>query len=305
MINRIIYVGFFFGVSIGMGAPCCGSTANIPNLLTGDDQSQLTSTMTYSRVTAEVSPQGVFKERASFDREITQSLRLDGATLLSDRLQLGFTVPTIRRSRERKENQVEAMGLGDLSFQLAYELIPEWNYSDWRPKGFLFAGGVFPTGGSTYDSQLLYGIDSRGRGFYAASLGSLWLKTISNFDASLLLEAHRYFSKTRQTTLGDLVLNPGWGFTQSMSLGFSPGGAAFRLGVLLSHSTEDAVETSGVFEGKGEPITLWTMGLQLGYLASTDLSFSVNVSDQSLFGDSANTPLSQTVGFIMQKRWER
>lgn len=305
MVNKLLLLCLVLGASALRGAPCCGSTANIPNLITGDNQTQLTSSLSYSRVLADVNPQGVLKARSDSDREIAQSLRLDGATLLSDRIQAGLTLPMVRRSRERNDNQVEAMGLGDVSFQVAYELVPEWNYSDWRPKGFLFAGGILPTGGSTYDSQLLYAIDSRGRGFYGASLGSLWLKALGNWDFSILLEGHRYFSKTRATDLGDLLLTPGWGFTQSLGLGFSPWGSAIRLGFSLSHSTEDPVQTSGVFQGKGEPTVLWSSAVQVGYLASNDLSFSVNFSDQSVFGSSTNTALNQSVGVMMQKRWER
>lgn len=306
MTNKtLIFLVWLLGTARVWAAPCCGATANIPNLITGDDQSQFTSTISYSRIVGEVNPQGVFKPRSDSDSEVAQALRLDGATLISDRFQAGVTLPLIRRSRDRNNNQVEALGLGDVSFQLSYELVPEWNYSDWRPKGFLFLGGLFPTGGSTYDSQLLYGMDSRGRGFYGSSLGSLWLKTLGSWDFTVLLEAHRYFSKTRQTDLGELKLSPGWGFFQSVALGYSPGSGSFRLGLMLSHSTEDPVRTSGIFDGKGAPITLWTSGLQLGYLVSSDLSFSFNLSDQTLLGSSSNTPLNQMVGLVVQKRWER
>jgi hypothetical protein len=305
MINKVIFIFCFWASRFLFAAPCCGSTANTPSLITGDDETQVTTTITASSVVAEVNPSGKLKTRPESDRESAQGLRLDAATLLSDRFQIGLTLPTLRRNRERNTTQVEAMGLGDLSFQLAYELLPEWSYSDWQPKGFVFVGGTLPTGGSSYDSQMLYSIDSRGRGFYGASLGAFLMKNFGNLDFSLLLESHRYFQKTKLTDVGELVLSPGWGFSQTVNMGFSPGGSAFRLGLSLSHSHEDPVKTSGLFEGRGEPVSLWTPMVQLGFLAKRDLSFNVNFSDQRVLGNSKNTPLNQTLGVVIQKRWER
>ncbi|NBX81524.1 hypothetical protein EBQ90_00315, partial [bacterium] len=171
--------------------------------------------------------------------------------------------------------------------------------------GFLFVGGIVPTGGSVYESSELYAIDARGRGFWGASLGTFLLKSWSSWDVSLLMELHRFFNKERITELGILKISPGWGSQQMLSMGWSPGGGTVRLGVSLARNSESAVATSGVMEGLGAPTVLWTPSFQIGYLVSPDLSLGVSVSDQTLLRSSENTALARSVGFVMQKRWER
>jgi len=286
-------------------APCCGTTANNPSLITGDDRFQITSTLSAGQVLAEVSVDGKIKYRPSSDSEQSQSLRLDLASLISDRIQMGLTLPLIRRTRSRSANSVDAMGLGDISLSLSYEALPEWSYSLWRPKLFLFVTGTVPTGGSIYDAEKLYSIDSRGRGFYGASIGALLLKAWGNVDVSFLVEGHQLFSKEKATNLGSLRFSPDLGNSQTLASGWSPGGGNFRLGLALSRSDEGAVKSSGVFEGRGEPTQLWTASTQLGYLVNSETSLNLNFSDQTWIGKSSNTALARSVAIVFQQRWER
>jgi len=287
------------------GAPCCGGTANVPSLISGDDRTQLTATLSSANVVAEAPVAGGVNYRNDSDNERSQTIRLDAATILTDRLQAGVTIPLIRRSRSRGTTQADATGLGDVSVSLGYEILPEWNYSAWRPKGILFLTGTLPTGGSIYDATQLYRIDSRGRGFFALSLGTLLTKSWGNWDVSLLLEGHRSFSKTITNELGSLELRPGWGGSGMFSAGVSPMGGSFRLGLALAPSIEAPVATEGIFSGQGERVVLWTASAQLSYMASSDLSMSLIYSDQTLIRASENSALDRSFAFLIQKRWER
>ena len=288
-----------------VSAPCCGGSANNPSFLTGDDRFQVTSAVALSSVLAEAPVGGGLKTRSENDSEQSQVFRIDIASLISDRSQLSVTVPMIHRQRSRGVNEASGTGFGDLTVSASYEVLPDWNYHPWRPKGFLFVGGIVPTGGSVYESSELYAIDARGRGFWGASLGTFLLKSWSSWDVSLLMELHRFFNKERITELGILKISPGWGSQQMLSMGWSPGGGTVRLGVSLARNSESAVATSGVMEGLGAPTVLWTPSFQIGYLVSPDLSLGVSVSDQTLLRSSENTALARSVGFVMQKRWER
>ncbi len=283
-------------------APCCGGTANVPSLITGDDRAQISTTFSSSYTVAESLVDGGVRYRHNSDNESTQTLRLDAATLLSDRFQLGTTLPILRRSRSRSGNQAESTGIGDIALNLGYELLPEWSYSSWRPKGILFLTTTLPTGGSIYESSALYRVDSRGRGFYALSLGSLFLKNWGDWDLSLLGELHRAFSRTIQNDSGSLGLHPGWGASGSLSAGWNPG--AFRVGVALSPSFEEPVATDGIVVGSGEKSSLWTVALQLSYLVDPTLSTSLTYSDQTLISGH-NSNLNRGIALLIQKRWER
>ena len=128
----------------------------------------------------------------------------------------------MRRNRARGATEAGATGLGDVSLSLGYEYLPDWSYSPWRPKGVAFLAATFPTGGSIYDSTELYRIDFGGKGFFSLSLGTFFVKSWGNWDASLFLEGHRSFSRTITNENGVLVLRPGWGGSGLFSVGVSP-----------------------------------------------------------------------------------
>jgi len=289
----------------GFAAPCCGGTANIPSLISGDDRTQFTTTLISSQVVADAPVGGGIKNRKVNDTETAQTLRVDAATLLSDRWQAGLTVPMTRRYRARGDNRVSAFGLGDVSLNLAYEVIPDWTYSVWRPKAIAFVSMILPTGGSIYDAKELYRIDSRGRGFYALSTGALLMKSWGVWDASLVLEAHRPFSRTISNELGALYLRPGLGASGSVAVGVSPMNGDLRIGMALNSNYDSPVSTEGVISGSGEKIYLWTPSAQVSYLANEFLSMSLLYSDQTLIRTSENTALNRSVSFLIQKRWER
>lgn len=301
----IIGIAFLFFSGAATAAPCCGGTANIPSLISGDDSIQLTSTILSSQVVAEAPVGGGIKYRKPNDNETARTIKIDAATLVSDRWQAGISIPVTQRSRNRNNNEVSATGLGDVSFNLGYEVLPEWTYHPWRPKGIIFLTTTAPTGGSIYDAKELYRIDSRGRGFYSASGGLLLLKTWGVWDASLVAEVHRPFSRTLNNEVGTLRLNPGWGTSGSLAVGLSPMNGAFRLGISLSPNFDAAVRTEGLVSGKGEKVNLWTSAAQISYMASELLSLSLTYSDQTLIRASENTALTRSFALLAQKRWER
>lgn len=277
----------------------------MPSLISGDDRSQITATLSTASVVAEAPVGGGIIDRGPSDNEQSQTIRLDAATLITDRLQAGVTIPVIRRSRTRGATQVDATGLGDLALSMGYEILPEWSYSAWRPKGILFLTATLPTGGSIYDATQLYRIDSRGRGFFGLSVGTLLTKSWGNWDVSIMMEGHRSFSKTITNELGTLALNPGWGGSGVLSAGVSPWGGAVRIGFAVAPSIEEPVATEGIFSGRGQSVSLWTASAQVSYMASSELSMSLVYSDQTIIRASDNSALNHSFAFLIQKRWER
>lgn len=306
MNNRFLILVFLItAAKLGVAAPCCGGTSNIPALISGDDKTQFTTTLVSSQVVAESPVGGGIKYRKPNDNENAQTLKVDAATLLSDRWQMGISLPLTRRSRERGTNSAKAMGLGDASLNFAYEAIPDWDYSVWRPKTIVFLGATFPTGGSLYDAKELYRLDSRGRGFYSFSFGTLLTKNWGIWDLALVMEAHRPLTRTLSNEMGNLYLKPGWGTSGSLGLGVSPFNGNFRFGTTLSSSYESPVATEGVISGSGEKVVLWSPNAMLSYMASDVISMSLIYSDQTLIKSSENSALSRSLSVLIQKRWER
>jgi hypothetical protein len=286
-------------------APCCGGGANVPGIIGGDDLAQLSLTASNAFTVADALPGKEVRTRSGQDRELLQTLRVDAATLLSDRWQAAVSIPVIRRSRDRKGTFGESTGLGDVSFSVAYEFLPQWSYSRWQPKGIVFADVILPTGKSLYESSAIYRLDSRGRGFWGAGAGVFLVKTWGSWDVFLLTELHRSFGKTVSLDVGSLDLSPGWGGSGTVAIGFSPGSGKWRIGALLAYAREDGVQTTGVVKGSGSAVETLSPGAQLSYLWAPTLSLNVTYTDQTLFAANDNAAVNRTVALLLQKRWER
>jgi hypothetical protein len=287
-------------------AACCGAGSAAPTIISGDDAFQFSTSVSFADVIGDARANGVSVFRATGDDETTQTIRLDGALLISDRWQLGASAPIIRRSRSRLQSSDSATGLGDLTFNTAYEVLPEWGYSVWKPRGFLFGQVTIPTGGSIYDLAVAtddpWGLDSRGRGFFNIGMGALFTKTWGSWDAFTLMEAHRSF----QRTFHGVQVNPGFGGSVAIAGGYSPTFLPLRVGLALSPAYEGAytVTENGQSSTSSHQL-VWNTSLQLGWLIHSSATLSAIYTDQTLTGPATNVSLSRTLAVTFQKRWER
>ncbi len=285
-------------------APCCGGGSAIPALITGDDSAQLGTSVSQATVIGDAPAEGLPVFRSGNDSEITQAFKLEGAYRVSDRVQAGAVLPLIRRARELTQASASAYGLGDVTLDAAYEVLPEWSYSAWKPHGFLFLQTTLPTSPSTYDAEAPFQIDARGRGFFQLGLGAAFLKGVGNWDLIASAEGHRSFARTFTTPdSGDLNLTPGWGATGLLGVGYSPRAGSVRLGVSLSPVYEGPIQTTGAVNSRSNDQLVWNTSAQVGYMISTEWSSSLTYTDQTLLGPARNVSLSRSVALSAQKRW--
>ncbi len=304
--------GAFASIALGVAlqiipvwaAPCCGGGSSLPSLITGDDRSQMSVLVSRGAIIGDAPPQGIPIFRSSEDAEEIDTINLSGAYLLTEGLQIGTVVPLIRRSREVGTDLAAAQGIGDLALDIAYEFLPEFSYSPWKPKGFLFVQSTLPTSPSIYDANEPYLLDARSRGFLSISLGAALLKTLGNWDFLLSAELHRALSRTFQNADGStLTLSPGWGGSTIVGIGLSPGGGAFRMGLSLSPIYEDAIRSQGEITSVSESQLVWNASLQFSYVLEGDWAVSAVYTDQTLVGPVKNVSLSRIFGAAIQKRW--
>lgn len=283
-------------------AACCGSNNLFPAIISGDERMQLTATTLLSSVVGETSDAGVYLPRAVADLETRQTLRLDFASLISDRWQLGAGVPVARRARSRNGSSAEALGVGDVSLMVGYEAIPLWGYSPWKPKVVVFGGLTLPTGRAPFESASLYQVDALGRGYWNFTLGALAQKVWGRWDLVLLAEAHQPLARTREISAGSLQLTPSLGGSASVGAGWSYGD--FRFGMMLAAVFEGPVQTAGLFDGVSSSQFSAPVTAQVSYLAADTLSLGALYSDSTLL-PSHGLPLSRSVSLLVQTRWAR
>lgn len=315
----LILLGFVFSGGAAWAAPCCAGSSAAPAMISGDDRAQMSLFASRSTVIGDAPSAGIPVFRGASDSETTQTLRLDGAFLLSDRFQMGASVPLVVRGIDRPalattlktDGGVGATGLGDLRVNFSYEALPEWGYSVWKPKGYVFLQLTLPTGRSIYEATGPGEVDAIGRGFYTIGMGSLLVKRWSHWDAFAIPEVHYSLERTfldvgSSVGSDSMTVAPGWGTSLAFGVGYSPSSSPMRFGMSLQpiYSQPKRVIFSGGESLASYQLT-WDASFDVTYLVSSEWSVNANYSDQTLLGPAINSTLSRTVALSLRRGWER
>lgn len=294
------------------GAPCCGALSATPTMITGDDSAQLSVSFAQSEVVGDAFATGLPVFRAEGDDELSRTLRLEGAFLVSDRWQVGASLPLTQRSRSTPKLEASSTGIGDIGINAAYEALPEWVYSAWKPRGFAFAQVLLPTGGSVHDAATEgapLALDARGRGFYSLGAGAVFIKAWSSWDAVAMAEAHHAFPRTFGAgTPEALKVTPGWGASAALGSGYSLASLPLRIGASVSPAYEQGLRSESAAQNgpsTSEPQLVWNTSAQIGWAVTRSASLNAIYTDQTLLGPANNVSLNRTLALTFQQRWER
>lgn len=190
---------------MAQAAACCGGTSSIPSLISGDDRHQVSVGVSHASIIGDAPVQGLPVFRSSSSGDSTQSTRLNAATLLSDRLQAGLEWSVVEREVWGRSGSAQYSGMGDPALSLAYEAWPEWEYSEYQPRGYWFAQLSLPFARSIYDAARADLLDAVGSGLARISTGVLLLKTRGDWDFALLPEIHRTLARSFEASDGSVL----------------------------------------------------------------------------------------------------
>jgi hypothetical protein len=299
---RILLFSFIFLIYLKKSfcAPCCGGGLTIPSLITSDDSAQIAFSYTKAKIYADALTNGDWRERQEDD--LTDIYKIEGAIIFKDRWQTGISIPYQKRQRSGAQHN-SSNGLGDISFQLGYEYLPDWDYNPYRPRGIGYLSFYTPTGKSIYESKDGTGIDARGRGFWGLGLGTVLLKRWGPWDMNSNLEYHYSFSKKVHNDTIQATIKPQYGGSAALGAGLS--WKRLRLGGLINWFYEAPIDVQGTPSSKGELKRYASGSLLLSYLLLENQSLIFSYSDQTIFGSPFNTSLSKSLMVFYQKRWER
>lgn len=271
-------------------------------MITGDDRAQISLDLSGGYIVGDVGAHGPAVFRTSDHNESEGGATLNMAHLIGERFQWGASLPFRYRSIEQHSTETEAQGLGDFRLNLAYEILPEWSYSPWRPKGYIFVQQTFPTGKSLYESQDPQVVDAFGKGVYATSSGLLFLKNWKYFDANVLASAQYSYARK----FDDLEVRPVWSAQAAAGVGLTPERGPVRLGMRISPQYQQPKKTnSSLGLRKSAYQLVWDTGFDIGFSLSPTSSLTASYTDQTLIGPAKNTTLARTVALNFQYRWQR
>jgi len=162
---------------------------------------------------------------------------------------------------------------------------------------------TLPTGRSINESQSVYQLDSRGRGFWALGVGTVLTKVLGRWDVFSNLDVHRSFNKSYSNAQSQGELQPGYGGNLALGGGYSFG--SLRFGGSLTWIYEDPVHVRGTIHSRGAAQRYATATLSASYLFRREWAATLAYSDQTRFGDPSNTSLGRGAAIMIQKRWPR
>ncbi len=290
-----------FAASSAWAAPCCSSQSAVPTLMTGDERFLVGATTLGTTIVADA-PAGslpVFWDGTSQDW--TASMELDLAALISDRWQAGLAVPVAFRAINEPGLSESGWGLGDLKASIAFEALPEWEYSAWKPKGYVFSQLSIPSGKSIYASTRISGLDAFGRGSWGAMLGAALVKRWSRWDAFAVPALEVLFPGPVSNTV---VLGAQAGASFAVGGGVSFG--ALRIGARMQPvwGSRRSFVNAGI-SGVSADQLVWNASIALSWLLGDEWGLGLAYNDQTLFGPVNNTALSRGVSLSVQRRWLR
>ena len=288
---RSLALLFFFTLShYAIGAACCNSSSNIPSLITNDSLGQITISTSSAKVIGDAPTHGTSVFRKSSDDEWTHTLTIDASRNFFDLWQIGTRIPFVYKSRDTTSNSASAYGFGDISTTLGYEFLPEYYYSPYKPKGYLFFQSTFPTGSNIYESSQSFAIDARGKGFYTFTLGSLLLKKWQRLDTSLSFAVSKSLNRTFKSSDGSQIhVKPSYDFTGSLGIGYAfTQKRSLRFGLRLTPAYTGHTNQSSYK-------LVWNTIAEGSYSFNDNWMLSLNYSDQTLIGPARNTSLERAV----------
>jgi hypothetical protein len=287
---------FLLTTSNSYSASCCGGGGSMPNIITGDNKAQISATVSNAAYTHHADENGKIESRYNDNKEVSETISISSAYLISELSQIGITVPFKYNTHKTNSTAEKSKGLGDLRFQYAYEFLPEYSFSYWKPRGFLFIEQFIPTSKSTYTATKPLRTDSMGKGFFTTAIGFSFNKVISYYDYNFLGEYHYSFERE----FDDIKVSPKGGASTMISLGLTPYLGSFRFGTSLLYSNEFSTKVEGGLISKSSNRYFYELGLTMSYFIN-DYSIGLNYSDQTFLGTASNTSLSKSLAITLLK----
>lgn len=288
-----------------LAGACCASGGALPSLITGDDHAQFSTTVSRGSVIGDAPREGIPVFRSSNHQENLTTIQLSAATLVSDLWQAGASLPVHRRDLTRETSNTKAQGFGDAVVSVGYEALPEYDYSIWRPHGYVFSTLTVPTGTSIYTASERSQTDAFGKGFFTPGFGALFKKDFGSFDTSWLAEAHYSLGKTFNAAEEAVTVGNFWGASTQLGLGYRVANAV-RVGLKVGPSYTQALRTE---TSLGTDISatklVWDSTFDFTYVLRNEWALLASYTDQTLLGPVMNTSLSRTLMLGFQKSFPR
>lgn len=283
-------------------ASCCGGGGGLPGIILNDSKAKLSSSFNYQKVVADIDSEGEGRLREN-GQNISKIYGLDGSYLLSDYWQVAMAIPYYQNTVQNASGSESSKHIGDISGTVAFEYLPEINYSRWIPRGLVYSKLTLPTGRSSRESKSTLRSDITGQGHIVLSVGSPFYKIKNNFDYLLVPEIFYKFKTIENENGRDTSYGNAYGYSLLFSVGVSPYGGASRLGIGIrpQYQSQQKITRSEVSTSESKYFT--DVSMTYSYAINIAHSISFTYSDQSIIGPAKNSSLVSAFIFNYVVHW--
>ena len=298
--NFFLILFYFFVIThVAYSASCCGGGSSSSVIITGDNQQEFSFGYSYRNDIGQTDNQAVasLNDNSIQDHQFLYSLQI--ARMLFERFQTSLKIGVTTKDLDKQHRVEKKTGLQDIELQSAFEFMPEFTYSKFKPRGFSYLKLSVPMSKSLYDSKSQLFSDVRGSGLYSLAPGLFFLKKVSALSLKSGVEYQYYLGKIfSDSTLADYykIVIP---FGASFALDRSP----VILSVTSTWNYQSAKDLSGFIQSKSPNEYFWDLNLSSTYRLSDAAGISLSYSDSSIIGKSVNSPLYRIIGLSYNYGW--
>ena len=275
-----------------MASSCCGGGSSSSMIITGDNQNEYSLSLSQKNDLGTTDSQGysTLNNQSVLDQQSAYSFQFQH--LFTERLQGGIKTSFIEK-QIRKQNRFEnESGLGDIELQGSFEFLPEFTYSAYKPRGFVYLKGSIPNSHSLYNSNSAIFSDVRGSGLYTLSVGSFFIKHLSNWSLKAGTEAQHFFGKK----FSGVNLDSYQKYYLPLGVAYSNQNWPVTLGVNSTFNYQTAKKLTGLVNSKSNVEYFWELGTFVNWTINREETLGLSISDSSLVGKNINSSLYRTIG---------
>lgn len=278
-------------------ASCCGGGSSSSLILVGDNVQEYSLGFSYRNDLGQTDSMGwsTFHNDSVIDRQNAFNFQLQRQ--IADRFQLAFKSGVVEKNIQKQNRHEKTTGLSDIDLQATYEMLPEYTYSLWKPRGFLYSKISKPMSRSLYDSRSSIYSDVRGSGLYTAELGTFFIKTISSFTLKTTIEWQHFFGKD----FGNSSLSDYDKFMLPLGLSYALASLPMAVGAGATWSYQTPKKFQGVVSGTSAKEYFWEINSFVNWVITREHAVGLSYSDSTLVGKNINSPLYRSMGLTYTK----
>ncbi len=285
-----IFSSFFFNNAFA--GSCCGGGSSSSLILISDNKEEYGIGFSLRNDIGQTDSDGYSNIYSGQTKDQQFNLNLQYQRIIVDRFQLAFKSSLVQKDINKSNRHEVKYGAGDFELQGSYEFLPEYTYSMYKPRGFVYFKQGIPLSRSLYNSQSAVFSDVTGSGFYSTSLGTFFVKHVLDYNLKISFEWQHFYGRT----FGAIKVADYEKFYVPMGITYAIPSSNFALGLGQNFNYQSPKRFSGSVNGSSGKEYFWETNLNAVYSINSTQNVSLSYSDTTLTGKSINSSLYRSIG---------